>query len=137
MSIKLKLSRLACACGLVAFVIAGFAQAQGLYVYPARGQSPEQQNRDQYECHNWAVAQTGVDPTAAAAAPPQGGVLRGGARGAAVGAIGGAIGGDAGKGAAVGAAVGGVFGGMHTPLEDMRQDQHPAAYPSGWWQSQG
>jgi hypothetical protein len=127
MRMKRQFSRLVCACGLLALVIAGFAQAQSLYVYPARGQSPEQQNRDQYECHNWAVAQTGVDPTAAAA-PPQGGVVRGGARGAAVGAIGGAIGGDAGKGAAVGAAVGGVFGGIRQADQRARQQNANAAY---------
>jgi hypothetical protein len=91
MRLQLKLCRLVCACGLLVFVIASFAHAQGPYVYPARGQSPEQQNRDQYECHNWAVSQTGVNPTAAAAAPPQGGAMRGAARGAAVGAVGGQL----------------------------------------------
>jgi len=34
-----------------------------LYVYPANGQSPEQLERDRYECHIWAVQQTGVDPS--------------------------------------------------------------------------
>src|ERR1700761_4711179 len=33
-------------------------------VYPARGQTPEQQERDRYECHVWAVQQTGFDPSA-------------------------------------------------------------------------
>lgn len=36
------------------------------YVYPSRGQSAEQQASDEYECHRWAVTQTGFDPTAAA-----------------------------------------------------------------------
>jgi hypothetical protein len=36
------------------------------YVYPSRGQSAERQATDEYECHAWAVAQTGFDPTAAA-----------------------------------------------------------------------
>ena len=39
--------------------------APRIFAYPARGQSPEQQDRDQYECHNWAVQQTGVDPSRA------------------------------------------------------------------------
>src|SRR5262245_48154362 len=39
------------------------APAQNLYVYPSQGQSQDQQNRDRYECHNWAVSQTGFDPT--------------------------------------------------------------------------
>ena len=41
-------------------------------VVPTRGQSPDQARRDRYECHNWAVDQTGsaplrVDPAAEAA----------------------------------------------------------------------
>jgi hypothetical protein len=36
---------------------------QQLVVYPARGQSPEQLERDRYECHVWAVQQTGFDPS--------------------------------------------------------------------------
>ncbi|MDH1011537.1 hypothetical protein N5J43_12455 [Pseudomonas nicosulfuronedens] len=40
--------------------------------YPASGQSPEQQSRDRYECHTWAVGQSGFDPAAATQAPPAG-----------------------------------------------------------------
>jgi hypothetical protein len=88
-----------------------------LYIYPNKGHSPEQQSRDRYDCHLWAVQQTGFDPTRAQASapsppPPQGGVFKGASRGAAVGAIGGALAGDAGTGAAVGAATGGLIGGM-------------------------
>jgi len=35
------------------------------FVYPRNGQSPEQQASDKYECHRWAVDQTGFDPTRA------------------------------------------------------------------------
>jgi hypothetical protein len=88
-----------------------------MFVYPQRGQSPQQQARDQSECQAWAVQQTGYNPMMAQAPPPpaaapQGGAVRGGARGAAVGAVGGAIAGDAGTGAAVGAATGALLGGM-------------------------
>ena len=38
---------------------------QRVFVYPANGQSPEQTERDRYECHVWAVQQTGVDPSRA------------------------------------------------------------------------
>lgn len=31
-------------------------------VYPRLGQSPEQQARDEYECHGWAVNRSGWDP---------------------------------------------------------------------------
>jgi hypothetical protein len=84
------------------------------YVYPQKGQSPEQQQKDEYECHQWAVQQTGWNP-ATAATPSQGrdgSLVRGGARGAAVGAVAGAVAGDAGKGAAAGAAGGALIGGM-------------------------
>ena len=37
--------------------------------YPAQGQSPQQLDRDRYECHRWAVQQTGFDPAAASYAP--------------------------------------------------------------------
>jgi len=106
---------------LVSALDTSSALGSDVIIYPAKGQSPEQQNRDRYDCHTWAVQQTGFDPTkpqtAQPAAPPpqqapQGGVVRGAARGAAVGAVGGAIAGDAGKGAAVGAATGGMIGGM-------------------------
>ncbi len=82
----------------------------GLFIYPRMGQSQEQQDRDKFECHSWAVRETGFDPmrppTASTPPPAQqaqrGGMLRGAGRGAAVGAIRG----DAGRGAATGAAVG-------------------------------
>ena len=34
-----------------------------VYFYPQRGQSQAQQDRDRYECFNWAVQQTGFDPS--------------------------------------------------------------------------
>ena len=34
-----------------------------LFIYPRQGQSEEQQAKDRYECHAWAVQQTGYDPT--------------------------------------------------------------------------
>jgi len=35
----------------------------GVYLYPRNGQSDEQTQKDRYECHSWAVNQTGFDPT--------------------------------------------------------------------------
>jgi hypothetical protein len=71
-----------------ALFAAGPALAQS-YVYPARGQSPEQQNRDLGDCHLWAQQQSGVNPSAMPppATGPQGQMVRGAARGAAVGAV--------------------------------------------------
>jgi hypothetical protein len=35
-----------------------------LFVYPRQNQTAEQQASDEYECHRWAVTQSGFDPTA-------------------------------------------------------------------------
>jgi len=101
-------------------VLASFAVAQQLIIYPAKGQSEAKMSKDKGECHEWAIKQTGVDPAALAAEPqgaaqasgPKGERVRGGARGAAGGAAIGAIAGNAGKGAEIGAAAGGMRGGM-------------------------
>lgn len=96
-------------------------------VYPAQGQSNEQLSKDRYECHTWAVQQSGFDPSyaqpnqPAQQTQPRGEILRGGARGAAAGAAIGAIAGDAGKGAAIGATAGGLKRGFE------RRDQKQAA----------
>jgi hypothetical protein len=34
-----------------------------LIVYPNKGQDEEQQAKDRYECHRWAVDESGIDPT--------------------------------------------------------------------------
>ncbi len=34
-----------------------------VYFYPKAGQTTEQQSRDHYECYNWAVKQTGFEPS--------------------------------------------------------------------------
>ena len=85
-----------------------------MYIYPSRGQSPQQEQNDRGQCYTWAVQESGFDPAnpqipggpPPAVGAPQGGLFRGAAGGAALGAIGGAIGGNAGEGAAIGAATG-------------------------------
>jgi hypothetical protein len=42
-----------------------------IYFYPTNGQSTEQQSRDHYACYNWAMDQTGFDPSASSIAPEQ------------------------------------------------------------------
>lgn len=42
-----------------------------IYFYPNKGQSTEQQSRDHYACYNWAVDQTGFDPSASSIIPEQ------------------------------------------------------------------
>ncbi|MGC1818427.1 MAG: hypothetical protein WA900_12330, partial [Casimicrobiaceae bacterium] len=69
------------------------------FVYPAKGQSPDKQKKDEGECHVWAVQQSKYDPTkppaqTAVAKPPTtatgtspGAGVRGAARGAVIGGI--------------------------------------------------
>jgi hypothetical protein len=40
-----------------------------VYFYPMAGQSAEQQDRDRFECYNWAVKQTGFDPNQSRSVP--------------------------------------------------------------------
>ena len=117
---------------LSSFIIGDSALASDFFIYPTKGQGKEKQKQDEYECHSWAVEQTGYDPTnlqTASPAPstsreaPRGGLLRGAARGSALGAVGGAIGGNAGKGAAIGAATGALFGGMRRRDQVRRERQ--------------
>jgi hypothetical protein len=37
--------------------------AADVFLYPRNGQSDQQMANDRYECHSWAVGQTGFDPT--------------------------------------------------------------------------
>jgi hypothetical protein len=102
------------------------------FFYPQKGQSQQQQQTDQGECHVWATQQTGFNPSAppppGVSTAPQGEMLRGAARGAAVGAVGGAIGGNAGKGAAIGAGTGALIGGMrrHDRIQQEQAQQNQA-----------
>ena len=50
---------------------AASAAAEGFSSIPNNGQSPEQTDRDRYECHMWAVQQTGVDPSRPDAPPAE------------------------------------------------------------------
>ena len=99
------------------------------FVYPAKGQSADQLNRDKFECHEWAKQQTGIDPNRVATdvqpgqVEQRGGAFRGAARGATLGVIGGAIGGNAGKGAAIGAGVGAAGGAMRRRQSQQQQMQ--------------
>ena len=96
-----------------ALLVPLLAIGQQQMVYPAKGQSPQQQQKDEGECYSWAVQQSNYDPAnPPQAAPAQtapvtgsGARVRGAAAGAAVGAVGGN---DVGNAAAKGAVVGGV-----------------------------
>jgi hypothetical protein len=119
---------------LVTVLLAGSGSrgraAQDVYVYPAKGQSEKQQARDQQECHDWAVKQTGVDPAKLAEETPEtqasshGGLLKGAAGGAGLGALRGSVGGDPGEMAGRGAAMGGVFAALRARRS--MQQEHEA-----------
>jgi len=107
------------------------ALAQDLVVYPAKGQSNEQLEKDKFECYSWAKGQTGFDPmqmpTASSPAPSKGdksvagGVVGGGLLGGVGGAvIGGIASGKSGakKGAAIGGLSGGALGGMRSSSQN-------------------
>jgi hypothetical protein len=92
-----------------------------IYAYPQNNQTPDQQERDRYECNNWAVKQTGFDPSGpnvpphdryrvvAAGPAPGSGTAVGAFTGAILGAL---IAGprNAGAGLVGGAIAGGVIG---------------------------
>ena len=92
-----------------------------VYAYPLNNQSPDQQERDRYECNTWAVRQSGFDPSGpnvpphdryrvvAAGPPPGSGTAVGAVTGAILGAV---IAGprNAGVGLIGGALAGGLVG---------------------------
>ena len=96
------------------------------YVYPAKGQSRQQQDIDTAECNRWAQSQAPTGPSGPDRGARATGALGGAARGAAVGAAVGAIAGDAGKGAGAGAVLGGV-GGRRGAINQERGQQAAAA----------
>jgi hypothetical protein len=105
-----------------------------LYVYPAKGQSQQQQKKDEFECYKWAMEQSGIDPlnpskveAAPAQTGPTGGAVKGAAKGAAAGVAIGAIAGDAGEGAAIGAVAGGLAGRRQGKQAQQQQNQQAQA----------
>ena len=96
---------------LFAVFLASSALAQDLIIYPAKGQSQEQMEKEKFECYTWAKQQTGFDPMqvpTASTPPPQEQAGQGGAL----------------KGAAVtGAVVGGVLGGARQSRQNSQDQQ--------------
>jgi hypothetical protein len=99
-------------------------------VYPAQGQSPQQQSFDDGQCYSWAKRTTGVDPMAMGAPPPppqqsDGGQERahGMFRGALGGLAIGAIAGNAGEGAGIGAVLGLMAGGRQARMQQASMNQ--------------
>lgn len=123
----MKVSHLATAMLLGLFLGTSSVTAQELYIYPAKGQSDEQMDKDKYECYNWAKKDTGFDPmavpTTSTPAPggqkKSGGVVKGALGGAALGAI---IG-DSSRSAKRGAVAGGLIGGVRQSSSNRQTEQ--------------
>lgn len=96
-------------------------------VFPKAGQDSSQQSKDEAECYEWAVENSGADPfelqkqkekanedaekaRKEAKKAGEGSGAKGAVGGAAAGALIGAVAGDAGKGAAIGATAGVIAG---------------------------
>ncbi len=111
-----------------ALLVGATLSAQDLVIYPAKGQSSDQQEQDQFQCYTWARDRTGFDPMevprASSAEPEQkGGAGRGALGGAAAGALVGAIAGDTKQGALIGGALGGLTGGARRASSNKDRQQ--------------
>jgi hypothetical protein len=116
------------------------AQTQ-IIVYPAQGQNPQQLDKDRYECHLWAVQQTGFDPSRPGTPADQRVVVQPAnppGSGTAVGAIAGAILGAAIAGprnAGAGLVLGGVTGAAVGASSDAAAQQQARAEQQAYDQS--
>jgi len=140
--LTLTLSGAVCVLGLhAAAANAATTDVASLIVLPERGQTADQARRDRYECHNWAIEQTGSAPipvdreaeraqtrgeradkivAGAAIGAVLGTLIRGGRRHeAAEGAVGGAV---------VGAAAGAIAGKRSRNRDDEMADDANADY---------
>ena len=116
-------------------------QKLGIVVFPAKNQTPEQQEADELECLQWGADQAGVkageqgpDKKAAGEAAAAkvdsattGVAVKTAAKGAAVGALVGAISGDAGAGAGYGA-IGGAVAGRRAKKQAKKNAQAQAEH---------
>jgi hypothetical protein len=111
---------------------------QQIYVYPNAGQSEGQLDRDRYECHVWAVKQSGFDPSQSqpgynqrivvSAGPPPGTNTVGGAVTGAI--IGAAVSRprNAGGGAVIGALAGAAIGASADNANEQRTERIQQRY---------
>jgi hypothetical protein len=99
------------ACFIVLLVAAGCIHNVPRYIVtPAKGQTDQQMNNDQFDCNLQAQKQTGYNPDKALTDGAIAGLLVGGALGAGLGAAAGSASGIVGTGASIGAIAGGGTG---------------------------
>ncbi len=109
-----------------------------VYFYPKQGQSPQQQDRDRYECYLWASKKTGFEPSQAGMAPhqqvrvvPQAAPGRDTAMGAVTGAVvGAAVSGpdDRVGGAVIGAIAGATLGAVSDASRQQQAERIRQSY---------
>jgi hypothetical protein len=134
-----------CVCSVALAQSQSLASTMNVYVFPAEGQEPSQQSRDEADCYEWAVGNVGADPfdlskeqqanERQAAADQQAAAQAGqgaGARGAVGGAVAGALIGeiadtDASEAAAWGAALGAMRGRRAAAAQRQQAQQQAAS----------
>ena len=107
-----------------------------IMVYPAQGQSQEQLERDRYDCHVWAVQQSGFDPSQPGVPPGQRVVVQPAnppGTGTAVGAIAGPR--QAGFGAVFGGLTGAAVGTASDANAQAQANYEQARLDAGYNQS--
>ena len=127
---------------ILCFALIPHLFADDFIIYPNKGQSEKQEEKDKYDCYEWARRESSFDPSEET--PPtasSGGgssnydVAKGAVGGAAAGAaIGEIVSHDAGMGAAIGLLSGGLFGSIHKSNQEKKhreaQQQEQYAYAS-------
>jgi hypothetical protein len=114
--------------------LAGPVWAQDPIIYPAKGQSEDQMEKDKYQCYSWAKNQTGFDPMktpTTTSAPPakKKEVWGAGKTGVAGGATGALVGGlakgrkGAVRGGLIGAGTGALIGGARSSNQRKQEEQ--------------
>jgi hypothetical protein len=121
-TLLIKLIKLIGPVALACLTSSVYAAEGDVYVYPAKGQTIEQTERDRYECYVWASKESGFDPSTNNAQQPklvrvpvgrnakEGAALTGTIIGAIAGAAIGSHDRNAGQGAIIGAAAGTLIG---------------------------
>ena len=114
-------------------------------IYPANGQSPQQMDRDRYECSTWAVQQSGFDPSQPGVPSGERIVVRSSTppgTNTAVGAIAGALLGaavlgprNAGAGLLIGGATGAAIGASNDAAAQQRAAAEQAQYNQAYAQA--
>jgi len=112
---------------VLSIIMTNILAADELMIFPSKGQSAEQLEKDKFFCYGWAKKESGFDPMAKPSTTipvtetqkKSGGVVKGAFGGAVLGAIVG----DSSSSAKRGAAAGGVIGGVRQRSGNAKQEK--------------